>query len=176
MLHRRTLLIAGLALAAPAYAEDGAVALPPSLDRLGALELETFEGAATTLGAHLPPGPAVISFWASWCAPCIVEARHLARVRRRFGPERLAIVGLNVELVANDDGVRRFLAQTRPNYTQLRASMATYHAFGGHPQELSLPRLFVFAADGQPVAAFGRYDGASTFRAIDRAIAAIVPN
>jgi len=171
---RRTMLISALAAATPAAAASSGAALPPALDQLGALALETFEGAATTLGEHLPPGPAVISFWASWCAPCIAEAQHLTDVRRRLGPSRLAIVGLNVELIADQSGVRRFLDRTRPNYTQLRADMAAYHAFGGHARELTLPRLFVFAADGRPTAAFGAYNGATTFRAIDRAIEGVL--
>jgi thiol-disulfide isomerase/thioredoxin len=72
--------------------------MPPSLDDLSNLPLETFAGAATTLGAHLRPGPAVISFWASWCAPCVEEAGYLSTIRHRYGADRLNMIGLNVEL------------------------------------------------------------------------------
>lgn len=172
-MQRRMLLLAGLAAAAPAYAASDAVPLPPSLDELASLSLETFDGAATTLGAHLRPGPAVVSFWASWCAPCVAGTRHLSDVRRRLGAERLSIIGLNVELLSGDEGVNRFLERTRPTYMQLRASMATYQAFGGGEQ-LNLPRLYVFAADGRPAAAFAGY-GEGGLRAIDRAIERVVP-
>ena len=169
MLRRRTFLIAGLAAAAPAYAASGNVPLPQSIDQLAGLPLQTFDGAATTFGAHLLPAPTLVSFWASWCAPCVVEARHLSNVRSRYSAERLNIVGLNVELIANDEGARRFIERTRPNYTQLRADMSTYQAFGG-AEALNLPRLYVFNASGQPVAAFG----AVTTQQIDRAAASVV--
>ena len=164
MLHRRTILIAGLAATTPAYATP--VPLPPALDDLSSLPLQTFTGEATTLGRNLRPGPAVISFWASWCAPCVEEAMHLSTVRHRYSETRLNIIGLNVELiVTNDDGVRRFLDRTRPTYTQLRADMATYQAFGGEAQ-LNLPRLFVFDANGRPTAAFGAFDAPTVNRAV----------
>ncbi|MBX3430662.1 MAG: TlpA family protein disulfide reductase [Hyphomonadaceae bacterium] len=169
MLQRRTVLIAGLAAATPAYATT-AVPLPPSLDELSGLPLQTLDGADTTLGQHLGPGPAVISFWASWCAPCVEEAMHLSTVRHRYDEARLNIIGLNVELIAaNDEGVRRFLDRTRPTYKQLRADMSTYQAFGGAAQ-LNLPRLFVFDATGRPTAAFGAPDAP----AVNRAIAQVV--
>lgn len=168
MLQRRTLLIAGLAAATPAYAAP--VPLPPSLDDLSSLPLQTFTGEATTLGRNLGPGPSVISFWASWCAPCVEEAMHLSTLRQRYDQARLNIIGLNVELIAgNDEGVRRFLDQTRPTYTQLRADMATYQAFGGEAQ-LNLPRLFVFNATGRPTAAFAAFDAP----AVNRAVANVV--
>ncbi|MBK8545547.1 MAG: TlpA family protein disulfide reductase [Caulobacteraceae bacterium] len=167
MLQRRTFLIAGLAVATPAYATP--VPLPPSLDDLSSLPLQTFTGEATTLGRNLRPGPSVISFWASWCAPCVEEAMHLSTIRHRYDAARLNIIGLNVELVANDEGVRRFLDQTRPTYTQLRADVATYQAFGGEAQ-LNLPRLFIFDATGRPTAAFGAFDAPSVNRAISNVV------
>ena len=76
------------------------------------------------------------------------------------------MIGLNVELVANEEGVQRFLAQARPNYTQLRGNMATYHAFGGEAERLNLPRLFVFDVTGRPTAAVAAMNVPETNRAI----------
>lgn len=167
MLKRRTFLIAGLAVATPAHATP--VPLPPSLDVLSSVPLQSFSGEDTTLGRHLRPGPAVINFWASWCAPCVEETMHLSSIRRRYDEARLNIIGLNVELVANEEGVRGFLERTRPAYTQLRADMSVYQAFGGDAQ-LSLPRLFVFDASGRPTAAFA----AMNVQDVNRAIARVV--
>jgi thiol-disulfide isomerase/thioredoxin len=169
MLQRRTFLIASLAAATPAFASAGDVPLPPSLDTLSNLPLERFDGAATTLGRHLRPGPSVISFWASWCAPCVDEARYLSTIRHRYELDRLNIIGLNVELVAGDEGVRRFLDLAQPTYTQLRANMSTYQAFGG-AEQLNLPRLFVFDATGRPTAAFAAMNVQATNRAITNAV------
>jgi thiol-disulfide isomerase/thioredoxin len=172
MIARRTLLASALCLGfapeARAQADDGPP-LPPALGALGEVALTTPAGAATTLGAQLNPGPAVISFWATWCAPCIMEARHLSAMRTRIAPERLNIIGVNVDRNRDEARLADFLRRGRVNYTQVRGDLAAYQAFGGGEQIL-LPRLFVFDASGAPTAAFGRYFGNATLRQIDRAV------
>ena len=171
MLSRR-IFLAALATAASARAEE-VPPLPPSLDQLTALALTRPDGASTTLGAEVSPGPAIISFWATWCAPCTPEARHFARVRADISPERLNIVGVNLDRVRDEAAIARFLSRAQVNFTQLRGDLAAYQAFGGGAQIL-LPRAFVFAADGTPSAAFGRYHGGATLRALDRAVEAVL--
>lgn len=39
----------------------------------------------------------VVSFWASWCAPCLKELPVLDAIQRKVGSERLAVVMLNIE-------------------------------------------------------------------------------
>jgi hypothetical protein len=57
----------------------------------------------------------------------------------------------------------------QPTYTQLRANMSTYQAFGG-AEQLNLPRLFVFDATGRPTAAFAAMNVQATNRAITNAV------
>lgn len=172
MISRRILLGAGAALAIPGAARAQAPASPPlpgSLSELSALTLSSPDGAATTLGALLGPGPSVISFWATWCAPCLQEARHLAEMRSRIPAARLNIIGINVDRTRDEARLADFLRRGRVNYTQTRGDLAAYQAFGGG-QQILLPRLFVFDASGRATAAFGRYFGARTLRDIDRAV------
>ena len=147
--------------------------LPPHLSGLGALALTRPDGTPTTLSAELSPGPAVISLWATWCAPCVQEARHLARLRESYRPDQLNIVGVNVDRERDEARIAQFLEQGRVNFAQVRGDAATYAAFG-QGAALLLPRLFVFDAEGRPVAAFGRYFGGETLRAIDRAVAMVL--
>ncbi len=181
MIKRRTVLgavaVAGLAPAALAQALDTPAA-PPALDGLTALVVHTPDGARTTRGAHLRPGPAVVQFWATWCSPCLAEGRHLARIRQRVPTERLNIIGFNMDRaeVRATERPARFMARGRMNYDQLWGNVQLYRAFNnpGEGGQITLPRLYVFDALGRPVAAFGRYDGAATLRQLDLAIESVL--
>jgi thiol-disulfide isomerase/thioredoxin len=173
MIARRSLLAAGLAAATPSLALADRVAppLPPALPGLRDVRVMR-NGAVTTLAEVLTPATAtVISFWATWCGPCALEAQHLGRMRTRIAPARLNILGVNVEERANEIEVARFLQAHRAFYTQVRGAIDAYAAFGCGEQ-IYLPRLFVFARDGRPVAAFDRYLGEQTSRRIDEAVEA----
>lgn len=39
----------------------------------------------------------LISFWATWCAPCMDAIPHERSLLEQFGPERFAIVGVNLD-------------------------------------------------------------------------------
>ena len=153
-------------------------AMPPMLDALTALPLRTPQNALTTLGDHLRPGPTAIAFWATWCSLCLAEGRELARIRSRTPPERLNIIGVNMdrEATRQTEQLQRFMRRARMNYTQLWGNVPVYRAFNnpGEGGSITLPRLYVFNADGRPTAALGRYDGAASIREIDRAIMAVL--
>jgi cytochrome c biogenesis protein CcmG/thiol:disulfide interchange protein DsbE len=173
MLARRSLLAAGLAAAAPslAFADRIAPPLPPALPTLRDVPIMR-NGATITLSEALAPGAAsVISFWATWCGPCALEARHLGRMRARIAPARLNILGVNVDTRANEIEIARFLQAHRAFYEQVRGTVEAYAAFGCG-NEIMLPRLFVFGRNGRPVAAFDRYIGEQTSRRIEEAVAA----
>lgn len=38
----------------------------------------------------------VLDFYATWCPPCREEVPHLVALQKRFGPEGLHVIGLNV--------------------------------------------------------------------------------
>jgi thiol-disulfide isomerase/thioredoxin len=167
MLSRRTFLLAlALALAAPARAEA------QSLDALAAIALTRADGAPTTLGAELGPGPAIISFWSTTCAPCLPEARRLSRLRAEIAPERLNIVGINIDSPEDAAAIADFLARAGANYLQLRDGRPAYRAFTGG-ESVRLPRLYVFDAQGRRTALVAGY-GEDAARALDRAVAELL--
>ncbi len=53
----------------------------------------TLDGEAIAL-TELRGKPAVINFWATWCAPCAAEMPELQRLHDAFG-DQVAVVGIN---------------------------------------------------------------------------------
>ena len=174
MIDRRSLLASFAATAAlPAAAAEPAAdqpALPAPLARYRDLPVRRIDGRAQTLGHLLgPPRAAVVSFWATWCAPCALEGRRLARIRMAYPDEQLAIIGLNIDATADGARLDQFRRRAEMNYTQGLDARAAYVEIAGRAQ-LALPRTYVFDADGQPVAAFGRFFGERTLRSLDEAV------
>jgi thiol-disulfide isomerase/thioredoxin len=164
----RRATLAGLAAGAVA---TPAAAAPARLDRLRLVTLRTPEGATTTLGAALTPGrAAVVAFWATWCAPCLTEAQRLNAIRERAGRNRLDVVGLNIDRAPEEAKIAAFLARSGATFTQLRADAAAWRAFG-NGRTVSLPRVYVFAADGRDLYGFNRLLPGVSDAAVDRAIA-----
>ena len=77
--------------------------------------LETLDGSTYDFGATLGTRPAVIAFWASWCAPCIAEAPHLQALHSEFG-EQIDIVGVSVDTPAHHGKLRAIVKRMGLGY------------------------------------------------------------
>lgn len=44
----------------------------------------------------------IVTFWASWCEPCSIDARLLEDVWRRYGDRGLVVLGVNLDAVETD--------------------------------------------------------------------------
>jgi len=71
----------------------------------------------------------VLSFWATWCAPCRIEAPWLVELDRRRGKDGVTVVGVAVD--SDPDEVARFVADHGIAYPVVLADPATAEAFGG---------------------------------------------
>ena len=80
----------------PAVGDAAGASEPP---RVGALApdftVSTLDGNAITL-SQLRGKPVVINFFASWCAPCRLEAPHLQEAYARKSKDGLVIIGINM--------------------------------------------------------------------------------
>lgn len=74
------------------------------------VEFRTTDGARMTLDA-LRGKVVLLDFWATWCAPCLVELPRLRRLHDELGSTSLVIVGISLDTIEP----RRLASWTRRN-------------------------------------------------------------
>ncbi|HVM26675.1 MAG TPA: TlpA disulfide reductase family protein [Mycobacteriales bacterium] len=74
--------------------DDGLIA-PAEREPVPALSGPTLEGEQLDV-ADLRGSVVVLNFWASWCAPCVAEAKNLVTVSERTADDGVVFVGVNI--------------------------------------------------------------------------------
>jgi cytochrome c biogenesis protein CcmG, thiol:disulfide interchange protein DsbE len=151
------LVIGGVVVAEIATSGNGQSTRPAP-----ALPEQVLAGPRVDL-ASLRGKPAVINFWASWCAPCRQEAPELRRFAGEIG-NRATLVG--VDWNDRPDNARAFIAESHWRYPVLRdpsGSTGTAYGLAG------LPTTFVLNARGQIVQ---KLQGPQTTSTLNSALAA----
>jgi thiol-disulfide isomerase/thioredoxin len=84
---------------------------------LAALDAQDLDGRRWT-AKSFQGRVVVLDFWATWCAPCLTEIPWLRRARERFGPDRLEILGVNLD-VTDRRTLRAWLNRNRIDWPQV---------------------------------------------------------
>ena len=74
-------------------APDAAGAVAPAAP---AWSLEAIDGRTVSFHDQLARGPVVVSFWATWCKPCLKELPHLDRIAGEYG-DRLTVLAVSTD-------------------------------------------------------------------------------
>jgi cytochrome c biogenesis protein CcmG/thiol:disulfide interchange protein DsbE len=97
-------------------------------------ELPSLEGGAPIALSSLRGQVVVLNFWASWCAPCRLEAPGLRRVSERYRERGVRFLG--VDYRDDDAAARAFVDEFRlryPSVTDPSGSLAYDYELMGFP-------------------------------------------
>lgn len=123
---------------------------PPSVDDdlpmdAPAFSVETISGEKFDLAARR--GEVVlINFWATWCAPCVVEMPDFVKMHEDYGDRGLSILGVSVE-EGEEAAVRTFVSDLSINYP-IAINVQLADDFGG---VYGLPTTFLIDRKGRIV-------------------------
>ena len=146
----------------------GPVRAEITLDAAARAHLESLTPVAAGTGldtGSLAGGPLVVTFFASWCPPCLEEFRHLNTLEQEFTGQGLRIVAVNVFEQFDDNDVarmQRFRELTRPRFPLVKGTAETRRRFGDVAR---IPTVFVFRGDGRPAMHFIHRRGATKMTA-----------
>ena len=131
-----------------------------------------FNGPNLTL--DLKSGKAyVVSFWASWCGPCLQELPVLHNIQAKVGSDRMQVIAVNVEDVDVYKKLRRYVRELGLT-TTFDPDREAREAYGVG----NIPHMVIIGRDGKVSAVRVGYSDASLEAladALNRALSAPPP-
>jgi peroxiredoxin len=123
-----------------------------SVQAQGAVSMPAFSLPAAADGAVVASeayrGKAMlITFFATWCPPCLQEIPALKELQTKFDPQGFVVVALSVD-EGGAGAVAQLMKKTGINYQVLMADQATTRNFGG---VAAIPTSFLVNKHGQVV-------------------------
>jgi len=106
-----------------------------------AVDLKDISGKAHKLSDYRGKNVLLI-FWATWCAPCLVEVPHLIELRKRISEDELAMLAISNE---GPTMLQRFAESKKLNYTVISSRGPFPAPFGG---VRGIPAAFVIDKEG----------------------------
>jgi thiol-disulfide isomerase/thioredoxin len=91
----------------------------------------------------------LVDFWATWCPPCRKLFPHILELEQRWGPQRLAVITINLDPPEHYAAALSFLggqrAKTRNFFSRWGAARESFEAFDLD----GVPTFRIYGRDGQ---------------------------
>ena len=87
----------GCSASAPSSRTSTAVEHKRAGGSVGRIALRSDGGSWVRLGHLLGEKVVLVTFWATWCSPCVAELGHLAKIQHRLGTQGLQVVAVNTD-------------------------------------------------------------------------------
>ncbi|MCB2181695.1 MAG: TlpA family protein disulfide reductase [Desulfobulbaceae bacterium] len=97
----------------------------------------------------------LVTFWATWCPPCMQEIPSLIELQEEFGPEGFSVVAVSVDQ-GGSKPVKKIITKTGINYTVLMADSKITRDFGGI---VGIPTSFLINKEGNIAKSYPGYVG-----------------
>jgi thiol-disulfide isomerase/thioredoxin len=93
----------------------------------------------------------LINFWATWCRPCRIEIPELIAIQRDFKEKGVEVIGLTVEDLDMQEGVKSFVEREKINYKIGFSPEEVFILFNGADPGGVIPQTFIFDRSGKLV-------------------------
>jgi thiol-disulfide isomerase/thioredoxin len=150
-------------IAASLLLAAAAAASAPTVDAAGLQKLVAAEHGRVV----------VVSFWATWCAPCIKEFPDVVALARER--KDVTVISVSIDDDSERGAVDAFVAKQRPSFHVYRKAGGNDEAFINAIDAKwsgAVPFTLIFDAAGQKKAAI---EGEQTRAQLDKALAKVTP-
>jgi thiol-disulfide isomerase/thioredoxin len=108
----------------------------------------------------------LLNFWATWCAPCLLEMPVFSAWQQQYGPQGLQPIGISMD----DDAaqVRKLVAKRKPTYPIAMGDAKLGEKYGG---VMGLPLTYLIDRNGVIRA---RFQGETEVSAIEKQLKAML--
>ncbi|OFV98283.1 MAG: hypothetical protein A3F68_03505 [Acidobacteria bacterium RIFCSPLOWO2_12_FULL_54_10] len=107
-------------------------------------EIEDVNGAKIRR-ADLVGKVLLVNFWATWCAPCLIEIPWFIEFQEKYGPQGLQVIGVSLD-DDDIDKVKTYMQEHKMNYIVAMGDEKMTETFSG---VIGLPTTFIVDRDGK---------------------------